>query len=175
MRKPDTSQHRLVRFGVFDSPLGKALVAATPAGVCVVAFADTVDELTMALQRRTPRGKLCEDTAAVTPFAHALLASLSGEVPTSVPLDVQGTAFQQRVWAALQAIPRGSTRTYTQIAHAVGLPGTSARAVAQACAANPVAVAIPCHRVVGADGALRGYRWGMERKRRLLLLERTPV
>lgn len=175
MRKPDTSQDRLVRFGVFDSPLGKALVAATPVGVCVAAFADTVDELTMALQRRTPRGKLCEDATAVTPFADALLGSLSGEVPVTVPLDVQGTAFQQRVWAALQAIPRGSTRTYTQIAHMLGLPVTSARAVAQACAANPVAVAIPCHRVVGADGALRGYRWGMERKRRLLLLERTPV
>lgn len=175
MRRSKPLHNRLVRYGVFESPLGKSMVAATAEGVCAVAFADDAEQLHSELKARMPQCEPREDAAAVAVFARALLASLSGGETVTLPLDMQGTAFQQQVWAALQAIPRGSTRTYTQVAQAIGLPAASARAVARACASNPVAVAIPCHRVVGADGELRGYRWGMERKRQLLLLERTAV
>ena len=171
MRSNPASQGRPVTYGVFESPLGKTMVAVTPVGVCAVAFADCAEDLLAELRSRMPGCDPREDSGAVSSFASVLLTSLSSGAALSVPLDVQGTAFQQQVWAALQAIPRGTTQTYTQVAQALGLPTTAARAVAQACAANPVAVAIPCHRVLGAKGDLRGYRWGMERKRRLLILE----
>ncbi len=95
-------------------------------------------------------------------------------VALELPLDVRATAFQRRVWEALRRIPRGQTRTYSQIAHEIGQP-TAVRAVARACATNPVAVVVPCHRVIGSDGTLTGYRWGVERKKKLLELESVPT
>ncbi len=173
MSKKEAWQGKPLLYGVFDSPLGKAMVATTPAGVCAIAFADREKELYAELQERFPQCAHCQDGQAIAPLASALVNSVSGGAALHLRLDVKGTAFQLRVWGALQTIPRGATRTYTEVAQAIGLSATSARAVAQACATNPVALAIPCHRVVGTDGELRGYRWGMERKRQLLLLERS--
>lgn len=162
---------QVIRYGVFESVVGATVVAATPSGVCAIAFADTAEELRKELRQRFPLSKLHLDWAAMAPFANLLLQSLAGGAPLRLPLDVRGTAFQQKVWTALQTIPRGFSKTYTEVALALGLPPASARAVAGACAANPVALAIPCHRVLGVDGELRGYRWGIERKRQLLQLE----
>ena len=126
-----------------------------------------------ALLPRFPQAVLRRDDAALTDAVNFTLARLS-ETPTAaaMPFHVRATAFQQRVWSALMAIPRGETRTYAQIAEAVGTP-KAVRAVGTACGANPLAVVVPCHRVVGADGRLTGYRWGVDRKRQLLEIEKT--
>jgi AraC family transcriptional regulator of adaptative response/methylated-DNA-[protein]-cysteine methyltransferase len=163
-----------IRFAVGECSLGSILVAATDKGVCAILIGDDPDELARDLQDRFPRANLIGGDAAF----EALVASAVGlvEAPAhgcNLPLDVRGTAFQQRVWQALRAIPAGTTASYAEIARRIGAP-KSARAVAQACAANHIAVAIPCHRVVRDDGALSGYRWGVERKRALLEKERRP-
>ena len=144
------------------------LVAATEKGLCSILFGDDPDSLARDLQDRFPKATLTggdrqfeEWVAVVVGFVEAPRLGLD------LPLDVRGTVFQQRVWRALQQIPIGTTASYSDIAKKVGAPG-SARAIAQACAANPLAVAIPCHRVVRNDGELSGYRWGVERKRSLL-------
>jgi AraC family transcriptional regulator of adaptative response/methylated-DNA-[protein]-cysteine methyltransferase len=160
-----------IRFAVGECSLGTILVAATEVGVCAIEFGDDADALVRSLQDRFPRAELIGGDAAF----EELVATIVGHVESpsgslDLPLDVRGTAFQQRVWAALRAVPTGSTASYAEIARAIGCP-SSARAVAQACAANPLAVAIPCHRVVRTDGALSGYRWGVERKRELLRRE----
>lgn len=160
-----------VLYNIFDSVVGTTMVAVSPVGVCAIAFADTAEELRQDLKQRFPLSALRPGGAAVTPYAGLLLESLAGGTPLRLPLDVRGTAFQQRVWTALQAIPHGCSQSYTQVALALSLPSASARAVAGACASNPVALAVPCHRVVGANGELHGYRWGIERKRHLLQLE----
>jgi len=162
-----------MRFAVGECSLGSILVAATDKGVCAIMLGDDPDALVRDLQDRFPKAQLLggdED------FEH-LVAKVIGfvEAPAlglDLPLDVQGTAFQQRVWQALRAIPSGTTASYTEIAERIGAP-QAVRAVAQACASNAIAVAIPCHRVVRQDGALAGYRWGVERKR--ALLEREAV
>lgn len=164
-----------IRFAVGQCSLGAILVAQSPKGVCAIFIGDDPDALLQDLQNRFPKAELI---GADTAF-EAVVAAVVGFVETpqlgfALPLDLQGTAFQQRVWQALSAIPPGRTVTYTDIAQAIGLP-KSVRAVAQACGANKVAVAIPCHRVVRSDGGISGYRWGVERKRALLDREGAAV
>jgi len=162
-----------IRFAVGECSLGSVLVAATDKGVCAITLGDDPDALVRHLQDRFPNAGLVGGDAGF----EALVAKVVGlvETPaaaTDLPLDVRGTAFQQRVWQALRKIPAGSTASYADIARRIGAP-TAVRAVAQACGANPVAIAIPCHRVVRQDGHLSGYRWGVERKRALLDREAT--
>ena len=157
-----------IRFAVGECSLGSILVARSDRGVCAILLGDDPDALARELQDRFPKARVI---GGDTDFER-LVATVVGfiEAPRiglELPLDVRGTAFQQRVWQALRAIPPGRTLSYTEVAERVGAP-KSVRAVAQACAANPLAVAIPCHRVVRRDGGLSGYRWGVERKRALL-------
>ena len=158
----------VIRFAVGETSLGAVLVAATDKGVCAIMLGDDPDRLARELQDRFPRAELVGGDAGF----ERMVAEAVGLVEApgrglNLPLDIRGTAFQERVWQALRAIPPGKTATYAEIARAVGRP-KAARAVAQACAANPLAIAIPCHRVVRTDGDLSGYRWGVERKRELL-------
>jgi AraC family transcriptional regulator of adaptative response/methylated-DNA-[protein]-cysteine methyltransferase len=157
-----------IRFAVGECSLGSILVAQSAKGVCAILLGDDPDLLARDLQDRFPRANLIGADADF----EKLIAKIVGfvEAPAlglDLPLDVRGTAFQQRVWQALRKIPAGSTVSYRTIAQRIGAP-KSVRAVAQACAANSIALAIPCHRVVRHDGALSGYRWGVERKRALL-------
>jgi AraC family transcriptional regulator, regulatory protein of adaptative response / methylated-DNA-[protein]-cysteine methyltransferase len=163
-----------ITYGIAESPLGKVLVAATGTGVCAVAFGNLESELEDDLFSRFTLAQIDRDDARLGETLQRVLSQLC-EHPLAVelPIDVRATAFQRRVWMALRAIPRGETRTYSQVAAEIGQP-RAVRAVARACASNPVAVIVPCHRVVGSDGKLTGYRWGVERKARLLELER-PV
>lgn len=160
-----------IRFGVGACSLGAILVAATEAGICAILLGDEPDPLVRDLQDRFPGAEI----EGGDPEFEAWMARVIGlvEAPGTgldLPLDIRGTAFQQRVWAALRAIPVGATATYADIARVIGAP-TAMRAVAQACGANHLAVAIPCHRVVRSDGSLSGYRWGVARKRALLTRE----
>ena len=151
--------------------VGRLLVAATPRGVCAVAMGSSDKELTTALEFEYPAAVITRDAGALARWTNAILAHLAGREPRlDLPLDVQATAFQWQVWQALAAIPYGETRTYSEVASAIGRPG-AVRAVAGACAANPVALAIPCHRVVPAAGGEGGYRWGALRKKALLRQE----
>ena len=161
-----------IEFALGQCSLGAVLVARSARGVCAISLGDDPEALLRALQDRFPRADLVGGDAE---FEH-LVARVVGfiEAPRlglALPLDVRGTAFQQRVWDALRRIPPGETASYAQVAVAIGAPA-SARAVASACASNPLAVAIPCHRVVRSDGGLSGYRWGVARKRELLARER---
>lgn len=158
----------VIRFAIAACSLGALLVASTDKGVCAILLGDDADMLLRDLQDRFPQA----DLRGAEPDYEQTVAKVIGmvEAPAlglDLPLDVRGTAFQQRVWQALREIPAGSTVSYAELARRIGLP-TGARAVAGACAANALAVAIPCHRVVRNDGALSGYRWGVERKRQLL-------
>jgi AraC family transcriptional regulator of adaptative response/methylated-DNA-[protein]-cysteine methyltransferase len=160
-----------IRFAIGACSLGAILVAASKMGVCAILIGDDPAALARYLQDRFPSAELI----GADPEFEGLVARVVGlvEAPgsrTELPLDVRGTAFQHRVWAALKDIPAGSTASYTEIANRIGAP-KAVRAVAGACAANPLAVAIPCHRVVKNDGSLSGYRWGVERKRELLRRE----
>lgn len=160
-----------IRFAIGQCSLGAILVAQSARGVCAILIGDDPDVLARDLQDRFPKAHLIGGDADF----EQLVARVVGfvEVPAiglDLPLDLRGTAFQQRVWQALREIPAGRTASYTDIAQRIGAPA-SVRAVAQACAANPLAVAIPCHRVVRLDGGLSGYRWGVERKRELLSRE----
>lgn len=157
-----------IRFAVGECSLGSILVAATEKGVCAIEFGDDPDALVREFQDRFPTARFIggdqqfeQLVATVVGFVEAPVMGLD------LPLDMRGTAFQQRVWQALREIPAGSTVSYTEIAERIGAP-TAARAVARACASNTIAVVIPCHRVVRTDGGLSGYRWGIERKRALL-------
>jgi AraC family transcriptional regulator of adaptative response/methylated-DNA-[protein]-cysteine methyltransferase len=164
----------VIRYATAASPLGRMLVAATAVGVCAIAFGRDDAELVSDLRGRFNKAELvaAKGNTGWLKEAVEFVASQMGEHPLAAtfPLDVRATAFQQRVWKALREIPRGETRSYAEVAREVGRP-TAARAVAAACGANPVAVAVPCHRVVGRDGSLTGYRWGVERKRKLLAAE----
>jgi AraC family transcriptional regulator of adaptative response/methylated-DNA-[protein]-cysteine methyltransferase len=161
-----------IHYALTQSPLGRILVATTARGLCAVLFADTDAEAGLSLRERFPQAVLRREDEALAEAVEFVLGRLR-ETPTAatLPFHVRATAFQQRVWSALLAIPRGETRTYAQIAEAVGSPA-AVRAVGTACGANVLALVVPCHRVVGADGGLTGYRWGVERKRKLLELER---
>lgn len=164
-----------IRYTIADSPLGKMLIAATDVGLCAVAFGSLETELEDHLASRFPASERNRDEANLGSMVKQVLAQMTEHpVALELPLDVRATAFQRRVWEALRRIPRGQTRTYSQIAQEIGQP-TAVRAVARACATNPVAVVVPCHRVIGSDGTLTGYRWGVERKKKLLELESVPV
>jgi len=164
-----------IRYAIVDAdaPLGRLLVAATPRGICTVAMGATDAELNALLAREYPAATIVADPGALAEWTAAILAHLDGRRPAlDLPIDVQATAFQWQVWQALAAIPYGETRTYAEIASAIGRP-QAARAVARACATNPVAIAVPCHRVVPAAGGEGGYRWDAARKRSLLERERV--
>jgi len=160
-----------IRYTFADSPLGRMLVAATDKGICAVQFADTDDELAEGLKREFPFAVRKRDDESMKAWTKTLLRQMEGhKVNSALPLDIQATAFQRRVWTHLQSMPFGTTQSYGEVAKAIGRP-TAARAVARACATNPVAVAIPCHRVVREDGGMGGYRWGVQRKETLLQRE----
>src|SRR5271169_3297077 len=168
-----------IRYTCADSPLGRMLVAATERGICSIQFARSDGELLEGLRREFPFAARKSDDGGLRDWASALLKHIKGREldsgsSLSLPLDIRATAFQRRVWTYLQSIPFGATRSYSQVAKGIGRP-TAVRAVARACATNPVAVAIPCHRVVREDGSVSGYRWGVERKRALLELERRGL
>jgi AraC family transcriptional regulator, regulatory protein of adaptative response / methylated-DNA-[protein]-cysteine methyltransferase len=147
--------------------LGTALVAATADGICAVYLGEDEARLADELRREFPRATLTPIGPPQDAWVDAVVRAAAGEIPPTVPLDLRGTAFQQKVWAALRTIPRGSTWTYGDLAARIGQPA-AVRAAARACATNKVALLVPCHRVVGRDGALTGYRWGTGRKRRIL-------
>ena len=186
-----------IRYALADSPLGRTLVAATGRGICAISFADTDDQLRQELSNRFPHAQLepvtlvgsgssehlspppeptsADHSADPAKWLAAAVSFVLGHLSehpaaAAFPLDVRATAFQQRVWQALEAIPRGRTLSYAALAAQLGRP-TGARAVAGACARNPVALAIPCHRIVSSSGAMAGYRWGVERKRTILAAE----
>jgi AraC family transcriptional regulator of adaptative response/methylated-DNA-[protein]-cysteine methyltransferase len=161
-----------IRYTLVDCPLGRLLLAGTEKGVSAVYLGDADGPLADELKREFPAAALARDDEALAEWAGQVRRHLQGGLPhLDLPLDVRATAFQWRVWQQLQAIPRGQTRTYRQVAEALGQP-TAARAVARACATNPVSILVPCHRVVRGDGGLGGYRWGLQRKKKLLEKER---
>lgn len=158
-------------FTLGDSSLGRVLVARSARGLCAVLLGDEDDALVQELRARFPRATLREDGADLASLAADVIAMV--ETPSrggELPLDLRGTEFQRSVWQALREIPAGETASYTEIARRIGRPG-SVRAVGGACAANPLAVVVPCHRALRSDGALAGFRWGLERKRALLAKE----
>ena len=164
-----------IRYATARCPLGRVLVAATAKGVCSVAMGATDADLVAHLRREFPAAAIAEDRDALRASTDAIVTHLTGEsARIDLPLDIQATAFQWLVWQALSAIPFGETRTYAQVARSIGRPRAT-RAVARACATNPVALAIPCHRVVASDGSSGGYRWGVERKKALLKSEAGEV
>jgi AraC family transcriptional regulator of adaptative response/methylated-DNA-[protein]-cysteine methyltransferase len=157
-----------IRFAVGECSLGAILVATSDKGICAILLGDDPDALARDLQDRFPNARLIGGDAEFERWVAAVVGLVDAPgLGLNLPLDVRGTAFQQRVWQALSEIPAGATASYAEIAQKIGAP-RAVRAVARACAANPIAVAIPCHRVVRRDGALSGYRWGVERKRALL-------
>jgi AraC family transcriptional regulator of adaptative response/methylated-DNA-[protein]-cysteine methyltransferase len=162
-----------IRYSISDSPLDKMLVAVTEVGLCAISFGLLESELEDDLAERFPLADRSRDEQGLGSLVQRVLSCMT-EHPAALdlPLDIRATAFQRRVWEALQQIPRGETRSYGEVAQALGQP-TAARAVAHACSQNPVALVIPCHRVVGKNGQLAGYRWGVARKKNLLALERN--
>ncbi len=164
-----------IRYTCAASPLGRMLVAATDKGICSIQFANSDDELEQGLKHEFPFAVRRHDDVAMGAWKEELLRHMRGQkLSSALPLDIQATAFQRRVWSHLQSIPFGATRSYSEVAKAIGRPD-AARAVARACATNPVAVAIPCHRVVRENGEVGGYRWGTERKQALLEMEQQPA
>ena len=160
-----------IRFAIGQCSLGAILVAASERGVCAILMGDDPGRLARDLQDRFPRATLIGGDAGFEKLVARVVGLVEApRLGADLPLDVRGTAFQQRVWQALREVPAGRTTTYTELARRIGAP-KSVRAVASACAANALAVAIPCHRVVRSDGGLSGYRWGVERKRELLARE----
>jgi AraC family transcriptional regulator of adaptative response/methylated-DNA-[protein]-cysteine methyltransferase len=156
-----------IRYAIGSSTLGRVLVAATPRGLCRVAIAETDDALTAILRHEFPAADPVRDDAGLKTMTKAVVDLADGRTAREIPTDVRGTVFQQRVWKALRQIPAGATRTYTEVARSIGRP-SAVRAVARACATNPIALVVPCHRVVPAAGGVGGYRWGSARKARLL-------
>jgi AraC family transcriptional regulator of adaptative response/methylated-DNA-[protein]-cysteine methyltransferase len=166
-----------IRYALSDSPLGRILVGTTERGICAVLFADFDAAAVAELRERFPQAVLRAAGAAADPGLDEAVRYVLGSLKenanaAALPFHVRATAFQQRVWKALLAIPRGETRTYAEIAEAVGSPN-AVRAVGTACGSNLLAVVVPCHRVIGTDGRLTGYRWGIERKKALLELEKA--
>ena len=162
-----------IRTASADCPFGRLLVGATEKGVCFIGFGEPDDALMTDLRRRFPKASFRIDDAALQGTVRAVVDFLrEPSQALDLPLDLRGTAFQQRVWRTLCTIPAGETRSYAQLANMAGTP-KAIRAVARSCATNPVALAVPCHRVIGSDGGLTGYRWGVSRKRALLQQERA--
>lgn len=161
-----------IRYTLAATPIGKMLLAATDKGVCAVRFGESDRALEGDLRGEYPRAEISRSDKDLSRWVRAIQARIQGEEVKTLPLDIQATAFQRLVWEQLRAIPYGATRSYGDVAKRVGRP-KAARAVARACASNPVAVAIPCHRVVRENGDPGGYRWGMGRKRKLLAIEKS--
>jgi AraC family transcriptional regulator of adaptative response/methylated-DNA-[protein]-cysteine methyltransferase len=160
-----------VRYTCADSPLGRILIAATDKGICSIQFAAADEELEQGLKQEFPYAIRRRDDDALAEVVQNLMQHMRGlAAAESIPMDIQATAFQRRVWSYLHSIKFGETRSYSEVAKAIGRP-SAVRAVARACAANPVAVAIPCHRVLRSNGDLGGYRWGLARKKALLEME----
>ena len=160
-----------IRYTCADSPLGRILIAMTEKGICSIQFADSDEELENGLRHEFPFANRRRDDEALGPVTQQLMWHMNGlEGAPALPLDIQATAFQRRVWTYLRSIDFGETRSYSAVAKAIKHP-SAVRAVARACATNPVAVAIPCHRVVRSNGDLGGYRWGLKRKKNLLEME----
>ncbi len=157
-----------IRTAFADCPFGRLLVGATARGVCFIGFAEPDEALLGDLRRRFPNATIIADDEALAETVRAVVDFIQEpSAALALPLDLRGTVFQQRVWTALRQIPPGETRTYGQLAASIGAP-RAIRAVARSCATNPVSLAVPCHRVIGSDGGLTGYRWGIPRKRTLL-------
>ncbi len=164
-----------IRFAIGDCSLGNILVAQSERGVCAILLGDDVSQLANDLQQRFPKANLISGESAFDQLVATVIRFVeTPRLGLNLPLDIRGTAFQQRVWQILRDIPVGTTASYSDIAHRLGEP-KAVRAVAKACAANNLAIAIPCHRVVRIDGGLAGYRWGVERKRELLARELAPT
>jgi AraC family transcriptional regulator of adaptative response/methylated-DNA-[protein]-cysteine methyltransferase len=163
-----------IRFAVGECSLGAIIVASSPRGVCAILLGDDPERLVRELQESFPLADLIGADSAFEELVAKVVGFIeSPGLGLDLPLDIRGTAFQQRVWQALSHIPPGTTVSYTQLAAQIGIP-KAVRAVASACAANKIAVAIPCHRVVRTDGSLSGYRWGVQRKQILLKREAEP-
>lgn len=160
-----------IKYSIAATAVGRILLAATERGVCSIQFGDSDAGLEGALRQEYPQAEIVRDDKRLAGWMHTIRDRIRGDNGGSLPLDIQATAFQRLVWEQLRAIPSGTTRSYSEIAKRIGRP-RAARAVARACATNPVAVAIPCHRVVRSGGGLGGYRWGVERKEKLLALEK---
>jgi AraC family transcriptional regulator, regulatory protein of adaptative response / methylated-DNA-[protein]-cysteine methyltransferase len=164
-----------IRYSVVTCSLGRVLVAATERGVCAVRFGESSRELVTELRREFGFATVHEELTGISDLVRRVVACVDGHaIDPDIPLDIRGTAFQAKVWETLRKIPRGETRTYAAIASEIRKP-SAVRAVANACASNPVAVLVPCHRIVRTDGSMGGYRWGMERKTKLLQREQSPV
>ena len=164
-----------IRYVTVATPIGWALIAATDRGVCQTALGDDRERLAATVRARFPAAELVAEDAGLREWAERVVRFITAPSHNlDLPLDIRGTAFQARVWRALQKIPLGRTATYSEIARALGQP-TAVRAVARACAANDLALLVPCHRVIREDGDLAGYRWGIERKRALLDRERAAA
>jgi AraC family transcriptional regulator of adaptative response/methylated-DNA-[protein]-cysteine methyltransferase len=161
-----------IGYTIVDSPLGRALVGATRRGVCAVSLGDADAVLEAALVAEYPHAEIRRDDSGFAPWVRAIQKHLDGyQRRLNLPLDLQATAFRRRVWKELQRIPYGRTRTYQEVARAIGRP-KAVRAVARACATNPVSIVVPCHRVIREDGSLAGYRWGLKRKQALIEAEK---
>src|SRR3954451_13795977 len=159
-----------IHYTTAATSIGRMLVARTPHGICSITFGSNDEELETGLRREYPFATRKRDDATLRTHVSSLIEQIDGGPAAKLPLDIQATAFQRRVWKHLQSIPLGKTNSYSDVARAIGAP-TASRAVARACATNPVALAIPCHRVVRGNGAMGGYRWGVERKKSLLAAE----
>jgi AraC family transcriptional regulator, regulatory protein of adaptative response / methylated-DNA-[protein]-cysteine methyltransferase len=164
-----------IAYTVVDSPLGLLLVAATERGVCAISLGDDEAQLEDALRREYPASEIRREDTALHEWVQPIVQHLSGQLPhVDISLDIRATAFERLVWEELRRIPYGETRSYSQIARAIGQP-RAARAVARACSQNPVAVLVPCHRVVRQDGSIGGYKWGVARKEHLLAQEKDEA
>jgi AraC family transcriptional regulator of adaptative response/methylated-DNA-[protein]-cysteine methyltransferase len=171
LRQPDTVVEEQIRYAVGDGPLGKFLAAQSSHGICAIMFGDNEQVLASELARSFPRAKLALSYYALRGLITEINTAIAWpEYKLSQPLDIGGTGFQQQVWQALLEIPPGATASYQDIANRLGKPD-AVRAVAGACGANPLALAIPCHRVIRQDGDISGYRWGVQRKQALLQRE----
>ena len=160
-------------YTIAKSPLGMVLVAATERGISAVYLGNAQDALVSELRKEYPRAEISPAPDSYQKWVKEIVQRIEGQHPRlELPLDLQATAFQRRVWQELQRIPRGTTRTYSQVARSLGRP-KAVRAVARACATNPVSIVVPCHRVIREDGTLAGYRWGLSRKEQLLKQERS--
>ncbi len=164
-----------IGYTVANTSLGKVLVAATQRGVSAVYLGENEKDLVQELRKEYAKAEIVRAGEENEGWLKEIVRRVEGNTPrVELPLDVQATAFQRRVWQELQKIPRGTTRTYTQVAKSLGKP-RSVRAVARACATNPISIAVPCHRVIRSDGSLAGYRWGLSRKEKLLKREAASV
>ena len=162
-----------IGYTIAKSPVGKVLVAATERGVSAVYLGDAENTMTAELREEYPRAEIAPATDSFQRWVREIVQRIEGKpARLELPLDLQATAFQRRVWQELQRIPRGKTRTYSEVARSLGQP-KAVRAVARACATNPVSIVVPCHRVIREGGALAGYRWGLSRKQQLLEQERA--